>query len=374
MKKITFLMLHLNYGGIERQVTTLANNMVDDNDIEIISLYNIIGDSFYKLDDRIKVTYIFEYGPNIKAIKEALKHFKLVTFFEELVKAIKILYTKYFGFTKITNDLTTDVIISTRIEFARQIKRKDILTISQEHSFINTRKYASKVKSAFKNIDYLVVMTKKAQHIYEEWLQNLPETKRPKIAVIPNIISKPINISSLDNKQIISVGRLEEVKDFETLINIFSKVHKNYQDWTLKIVGEGSNRKSLEEQITALNLNGSVTLTGRLDETQIQDELCSSSIFVLTSISESFSLVLAEAMSCGLPCVSFDIDVGPREIITHDKDGFLIANRNSLNMQEKIELLIQDVEKRHELSENARENASRFYADNIIEKWNEIIK
>ena len=50
-------MLHLNYGGIEKQVTTLANNLIDEYDIEIISLYDILGKSFYELDKRIKGSY-----------------------------------------------------------------------------------------------------------------------------------------------------------------------------------------------------------------------------------------------------------------------------------------------------------------------------
>ena len=71
MKKITFLMLHLNYGGIEKQVTTLANELSKEYEVAIISLYDILsGESFYQLDDKVKVKYIFNFGPNKDKIKE----------------------------------------------------------------------------------------------------------------------------------------------------------------------------------------------------------------------------------------------------------------------------------------------------------------
>lgn len=90
MKKITFLMLHLNYGGIEKQATTLANELSKEYKIEIISLYNILsGKSFYELDERINVKYIFNSGPNRSEIKNALKKFKLINLVSELRKAFK---------------------------------------------------------------------------------------------------------------------------------------------------------------------------------------------------------------------------------------------------------------------------------------------
>lgn len=372
MKKITFLMLHLNYGGIEKQVTTLANNLIDEYDIEIISLYDILGKSFYELDKRIKVRYIFPYGPNKKELKEAIKKVKIIDFLKELKKSIKMIYTKYFGIRKITKDLQTDILISTRIEFARQIKRNDIITVSQEHSYINTKRYASKVRHSFKNIRYLVVMTKKAAKVYEEWLQS--KAKRPKIIVIPNMINKTDEISSLNSKQIVSAGRLEDVKDFPSLIKVFERVHKKHNDWKLKIIGDGSKKEELKKLISDLKLEEAVLLKGRLDEKEIIDEFCDSSIFVLTSKSESFSLVIAEAMSCALPCVSFDIDVGPREIITDNEDGFLIAERSVIKMEEKINLLIESTVRRHEMGENARKNAARFYPDSIKQMWLSLLK
>lgn len=373
MKKITFLMLHLNYGGIEKQVTTLANELSKEYEVEIISLYDILsGESFYQLDDKVRIKYIFNFGPNKDKIKDALKKFKLITLIKQLCKALKILYTKYFGLGKIIKNLNTDILISSRIEFSKQIKRNDIITISQEHSFIDNEKYIKKVRKSFKHIRYLIVMTKGAKEKYDEWLKN--EKIKPEVVVIPNMIKENKNgkLSTLCNNQIISVGRLEEVKDFYTLILVFSVIVKKYPNYILKIIGEGSMREKLEEQIKKCNLQKNVILTGRRTENEINNELIKSDVFVLTSKSESFSLVLCEAMNFGVPCIAFDVDVGPREIIQDGKNGFLIENRNVDLMIERLDELLYNISLRRFFGSNSYNVAKNYYSENIINKWKNI--
>ena len=373
MKKITFLMLHLNYGGIEKQVTTLANELCKKYEVEIISLYDILdGKSFYELDKRIKVKYIFNYGPNKKEIIKALKKVKIISLFKELVKSVKILYTKYFGIRKIVNSLVTDIVISTRIEFSKQINRKDIITISQEHSYIDNEKYIKKVKKSFSGIDYLVVMTNKAKEKYEEWLSEVKN--KPEVVVIPNLIKDNIEgqVSSLNNNQIISIGRLEPVKDFYTLIIVFSVLVKKYPYLKLKIIGDGSEKEHLIHLITNNDLQNNVVLTGKLNENEIKDELLKSDVFVLTSKSESFSLVLCEAMNYGLPCVAFDVDVGPREIIKDNVTGFLIGNRNIDGMISKISSLLDDKNLRYNMGQESFNSIKSFYPYHIVKKWDQL--
>lgn len=375
MKKITFLMLHLNYGGIEKQVTTLANELSKKYDIEIISLYNILnGKSFYELDKNIKIKYIFDYGPNKKQIINSLKEFKLITLFKELFKTINILYTKYFGLKKIIDKLNTDILISSRIEFSKQIKRNDIVTIAQEHSYIDDKKYVKRVKKSFSGINYLVVMTKKAKERYDLWLNDIKN--KPEVVVIPNMLKENIDgkISNLNNNQIISIGRLEPVKDFYTLILIFSVLVKKHPDLKLKIIGDGSQKYILNKLILQCGLQDKVTLTGKLNEEEIKTELLKSDVFVLTSKSESFSLVLCEAMNYGVPCVAFDVDVGPREIIEEGLTGFLIEDRNIDLMVSKISLLLDDFNLRKKMSDNQIKSVKKYHSINIVSKWNSLFK
>lgn len=375
MKKITFLMLHLNYGGLEKQTVTLINELAkqDKFEIEIISVYDILGKSFYDIDSKVKIKYLIPYGPNKKEIKECISSRKYIRLLKELFKGVGILSLKYALMSKEIAKLKTDYIFSTRIEFSKLIKRKDTINISQEHSYIDDEKYIKKVQNSFNYIDYLVVMTDKAKQNYSNWLNN----DKISIAVIPNMIENNEKyISNCESKKIISVGRLEEVKDFSLLIDIFYKIvneHKN-DDWKLEIVGSGSLKEELENKIEKLGLKGKVELTGNVPTDVVYKKLSKSSIFVLTSKSESFSLVLCEAMNAGLPVLSFDIDAGPREIIDDGKNGYLIEDRNVDEMVDKILSLTDNSILRKEIGNNAKQSVNRYYSTNIVKKWLEILK
>ena len=374
MKKVTFLLLHLNYGGLEKQVTTLANELAKSYDVELVVLYDLLkGRSFYKLNDNIKVKFVLKYGPiKAKQLKEMLKKVKIIELFKSLAKDIKLIFTKYFGVKKIVNKMKTDVLISSRIEFSRQIKRRDILTISQEHSYVDTPSYVKKVKKSFKNIKYLVVMTDKAKENYQKWLNG--NNTYTKVIKIPNAINSTNKRAALESNQIISVGRLEDVKDFETLILVFSMCLDQNNNLRLEIVGDGSKKEELVNLCKSLNILDYVRFTGKLDSNQVEGEMLKSSLFLLTSKSESFSLVLVEASSLGIPCISFDIDVGPREIIKDGKTGFIIKDRNKELMKKKILEIMNSRDVRNEIGNNAKINAEKYYIENVVNEWKKILK
>lgn len=374
MKKVTFLLLHLNYGGLEKQVTTLANELSKSYDVELVVLYDLLnGKSFYELNDNINVKFVLSYGPiRIKELKEMLKKFKIIKFFKSLAKDIKLIFTKYCGVKKIVNNLKTDAVISSRIEFSKQIKRRDILTISQEHSYIDTPGYIKKVKKSFKNIKYLVVMTDKARENYKKWLNG--NNTYTEVIKISNAVNSTNKKAALDSNQIISVGRLEDVKDFETLIRVFSMCLGKNNDLRLEIVGDGSKKEELINLCKNLNILNYVHFTGKLDSQQVETEMLKSSLFVLTSKSESFSLVLVEASALGIPCISFDIDVGPREIITDSENGFIIKDRNEELMKDKILEVMDNSDIRNKIGNNAKINAERYYIENVVNEWKKILK
>lgn len=133
-------------------------------------------------------------------------------------------------------------------------------------------------------------------------------------------------------------------------------------------------REKLEEQIKECNLQKNVILTGRRTENEINNELIKSDVFVLTSKSESFSLVLCEAMNFGVPCIAFDVDVGPREIIQDGKNGFLIENRNVDLMIKKLDEILENIDKRKNMQIYAQETSEKFYAKNVIERWYNLFK
>ena len=115
-----------------------------------------------------------------------------------------------------------------------------------------------------------------------------------------------------------------------------------------------------------------MTFAGATDN--IYKEYQDSAFYVMSSRYEGWGLVLVEAMSCGLPCVSFDCPYGPSDIIRDGEDGFLVENGNIQQLAEKMELLINNKELRERLGVRARLNASRFTSDNIMPQWTKLFE
>ena len=372
MKKITILALHLNYGGIERFITNLANSISVDYEVEIVSTYKLLDKPFFRLNDNINVKYLItNLKPNRQIIKDCIKRFRLIKLFKELIKSVKILYLKKHLMIKYIKNCDSDIIISTRdihnIWLGKYAK-EGILKIGSEHNDIDSIKYIKKISSTAKNLDYFVVVSKKMVNDYESNL-NIP------VIYIPNSIeSIPINFSNLNTNNIISVGRLEKVKGYEDLIDVFKIVISNNKDIVLNIVGTGSQESILENKIKELKLENNIKLLGFKDSNELSKLYSESSLYVMSSFTESFGLVLIEAMSHKLPCIAFDSANGARELIENAKNGFLISNRDKEEMANKILELIKNKDKIKFLGENALITSKRYLSSNTKKKWVDIFE
>lgn len=192
--------------------------------------------------------------------------------------------------------------------------------------------------------------------------------KKQNLVVIPNPLSfQTDKKSALENKKIIAVGRLIAQKGFDLLIEAFSKIAKKFPEWNLLIIGEGQDEAFLLGLINHKGLKDRVTiLPPRKD---IHDILMDSSIYALSSRYEGFGLVLTEAMECGVPCVAFDCECGPSEIINNNIDGFLVEDRNVIQFAEKLEILMSDNELRKRMGVQAKQNVKRFGIEKVMQHW-----
>lgn len=371
MKKVTILALHLGYGGIERAVTDLANSIVSNYDVTIVSTYRLYNKPVNKLDEKVKVVYLSELKPNAKEFKAALKNFRFITTLKEGIKGIKILNLKKKLMINYIRKCNSDVIISTRDihnEWLGKYGSKNAIKIGWEHNHHHgDKKYYNKIINSVKNLDYLVLVSKDLTKFYKE-------RTKTKCVYIPNMIEQVKDKSTLEEKNIISIGRLSHEKGFLDLIDVFSLVNKKHPDWHLNIVGDGEEKDKIIKKIEEHNLSNCITLHGFLNKDKIAPILKESSLYVMTSFTESFGIVLLEAFSYGIPCIAFDSAEGACELITNKKNGYLVKERNKEKMANKICKLIEDYEKRSEMGSNGLETSYEFLSENVKEEWLKIIK
>lgn len=375
MKSITILLLHMQHGGIEKQTITFANELCKKYNVTIVSTYSMKKEPAYEVNKNIKIKYLMDDKPNREEFKLAIKSKNPFKIIKEAVKAIKILYLKKKLMIKEIKSLHTDFILSTRIEYAEMLSKyanKGVTTITQEHLHDDSKKYVNKVKKSFKNLDYLVVLAPGSKENYSKWLE---DNKKTKIIEIPNILASiPDNSSNLSGNNIISVGRLHPVKDFNTLILVFEKVIKKIPSTTLTIVGGGDEYDNLQQLVKDLNLENNITITGMLDKEQVEEKMINSDLYVMTSLTECFPMVLLEASSCGLPLIAFDVPVGPKAIIKDRINGYLIENRKIEEMSNKIIELLNNREELKALGRTSKEMSKNYLPDIIMNKWDIIFE
>lgn len=373
-KKITFLLLHLGYGGIETSTINTANALSENYEVELISFYNLPESQEQYLDSKITVKYLYNGGPNKLQFKEAIKKKNITKILLEGFKALDILAKKKYLIIKEIINSDSFAIISTRYDFSVLLNKygnRNTIKIAQEHHHHNSnKKYINILKNKYKNIDYLLALTSSLKNDYEIFLKN---NKHTKILVIPNILNDTSHdISNLESKNIISIGRLHEGKRINELITIFSKLDDT--DAKLYIIGNGDEFDNLKNQILNLNLENRIIMTGYLNKNEQEKYLLESSVFTMTSISEGLPMVLLEAMSFGIPCIAYKTDAGISDIISNNENGFIIENRNETEYINKLNLLLKDVTLRKNLGKNCIKTCTKYHKDEIIKLWNNILQ
>lgn len=194
-----------------------------------------------------------------------------------------------------------------------------------------------------------------------------------KTYVIANAIHQmPKESGILTNKQAIMVGRYNDAKGYDYLTEAWAIVHQKHPDWKLNIYGSGELHDKVERWIRDKHLESSMIMHEPTN--QIMEKYLESSICVLSSIYEGFSLVIMEAMACGVPCVSFDSPFGPRNIIKNGEDGILVEYLNSQALADNICKVIEDEQLRKQLGEKAKQNIQRFSQDAIMKQWTDLFE
>lgn len=377
--KLYFIIYNIyGMGGTVRTTVNTVNYLAKQGyKVEIVSLRRTSKDPLFNIDERVKITPLMDvrggylYAKNIKFYKKIFKRM-LLNIPSFIMHKDEDLYKMCSLFSDIKlisymRKIKSGVVITTIPSFnllAIKCLKKDVIKIGQEHKPYDAhkRKLFKVINKNYHKLDYLTCLTDRDYEYYKNLNKN--------VVKIENGVEMEIERARLDNKVIISAGRFSHEKGFDLLLEAFSIVAKKHPDWKLIIFGEGKEKSIMQQIILEKEIYNQVEI--RPKSNRLSKEMLNASMYVLSSRYESFGMVLLEAMTLGIPCVSFSC-AGPSEIIQHNIDGILVPNEDIEKLAEGICELIENEDKRKALGKEARKNIKRYSLDSIGEKWLEIL-
>lgn len=353
----------LENGGAERVVANLANHWVAIGwDVTVVTVTPVTHD-FYAVNAGVKRVSLNLAGgrPNLLAgVVRTIRR----------VRALRRILLRERPDVALAAINTANIVLALAAHGMPGLR-----TIGSEHNFPPKAPmgviWETMRRHAYGRLHAVVALTQECA----AWLAANSHARR--IPVIPNAVGWPLSkhapcvspavCCASGRHVLLGVGRLSPEKNFAVLIAIFSRLAATHPMWDLVILGEGPVRDALLAQVAAAGLAQRIFLPGRVGN--VGDWYARASLYVMSSDFEGFPNTLVEAMACGLPAVSFDCDTGPRDIIRHDTDGFLVPPGDAEGMQVAVDRLMADAALRAAFARRALDVRERFSMEKITAMW-----
>lgn len=380
MKKICFYVDSIyTLGGIQRVVTSLCNELCDSYEITVVCQQEVKNKVNYNLKKNVKVVVIDNsffhidkiiFSP-IRAMRFLINKIKIknritnkiLSFDYKIFKRKRLIY--FFNKSKFDYILSEG--LKNNIYLSKLKKNINSIVIGCWHSnydnYIKSGYSIEEIKKSIQLLDKTIVLSK-----YD--VNMIYDNLKLKVDYIYNFVpSNTVNKSSPENNIFLSVGRYDKVKGYDRLIKIFKKFCNYDNSWKLFIVGEGAERKKLEQLIKKLSLEKQVILTGKTDS--VDDYYNKASIYLMSSYGEGFPMVIVEAMKHSLPIIAYSIPV-LYEILP-DEDNLIEQDDEETYLRKMIELS-SNLSLMNKYGEANLHKAENFYENKIIEQWKSILK
>ena len=226
------------------------------------------------------------------------------------------------------------------------------------------------VRVCYQYADALTVLTDNVKH---EWAERfLPASK---VFSIPNpvpVVTREGQLPAwLPKKYFCCTGRLHQQKGFDQLLDYMPGILKRYPEHHLVIMGEGSERKALTAQIHRLGLEDRVHMPGFISMPHAI--MKHADLFLFPSRYEGFPNALVEAMSLGLPVVSFDCPSGPRCIIKDKINGRLLPANDMVSFTEAVHWMMENDQRRQLMGQHAQTICQTHSMERVMNAWEHII-
>ena len=363
-------------GGTIRTCLNIAGHLAASRHVEVISVIRRRDEPFFAFPDGISVRTLDDERPTgarrplrrvLRAVPSVLIHP------DDHFYASCSLWTD-LQLLRCLRTMPPGVLVTTRPAFnllAARLAPACVTTIGQEHMNFHTHRLpglARDIRRHYGRLDALTVLTEEDRRDYGAMLDGT----HTRVAAIPNALP-PLDggTSAVDGTVAVAAGRLNSQKGFDLLIRAWARVAQERPGWTLRIYGSGPERGALKALIAEHGLGGRVRLEGATK--QIGTKMAEGSLFVLSSRFEGFGMVIVEAMSKGLPVVSFDCPRGPSEIIDHDRDGILVPDGDVDALADAVIVVTGDRERLRRLGAAALQKAAAYDLPAIGSRWDDLL-
>jgi glycosyltransferase involved in cell wall biosynthesis len=377
--KVTILIANAYaMGGTVRTCLNVAGHLAGRYDVELISIARNREEPFFPFPKGVRVRVVDDHRlrrtrNRRERLRERLRGHGSVLVFpaDALLHTASTLWTD----VRLLRTLWTireGVVMGTRPGLnllALLLARPGIRIVGQEHMNLatHTPQRQAEIAARYPALDALTVLTEPDRATYAHLLGS-----RARLERIPNA-APPLQAarSSLERPIVVAAGRLTLQKGFDLLLPAFAQVVARHPDWTLRICGEGPQHRHLARQIMDLELSDNVFLLGAVE--RLDEQMAQSSMYVLSSRFEGLPMVMIEAMSLGLPVVSFDCPTGPGDVIEDGRSGLLVPPGDVDALAAAMLAVIEDPQRRSALGAGAAHRATDYALEAIGPRWEALI-
>jgi glycosyltransferase involved in cell wall biosynthesis len=355
---IAIILPGLGAGGSEHVVSAIANHWANDgHKVTLVTLEERSAVPYYPIDPKVR---IINLGLSPKRVSAP--------------QAVWLAISRILAFRRTLQDVAPDVVVSflmrTNIMTLLAVFGSGIPVIVSERNNPALQPLGAAWRK-LRQLLYpkafgLVTMTRGAMNFF-------PPSLRRRSWIIPNPVKLPEGLRRPGKgKRLAAVGRLVPQKGFDLLIDAFAIVANRHPDWTLTIWGEGPDREMLELQRKERGLEDRIFMPGISERPGSWLETADA--FVLSSRFEGWGIVLLEAMAWGLPCVSFDCEWGPTDMMRNEVDGLLVPRGDVRALADALSRIMEDAGLRRRLSKASRTSTQRFSYNRVMAAWDEVIE
>jgi len=345
MKKVLLAIPQLTGGGAERVVSVWANEL-DEKGFDVhILVFSPSQDEYY-VRPGVKVKYL------CPSVQEYLKlnYFGRISAIRKYLKTVNVDYVISF--------LPAMQVWMMLASIGLGCKRIETIRVNPWRISVTDKLQTLMWKMCYHTGYKIILQATDQQPFFTGWDQK-------KCVLIPNPISELYiqNYREALAEQpasFIAAGRIDRQKNYPLMIKAFARVCEKHPELTLRIFGKGDDAyvAKIQACIDELGMQNNITLKGR--SPHMEEEYKKSQVFLMTSDYEGLPNALMEGMASQLICISTDCKTGPKDLIDHGENGFLVPVDNEDALVETMETVLRmSTDERIAMAKAAREKVLR---------------